>query len=84
MTGKCEKCYQEFTKPDEDQRNCIEYVEFDLRMDTTLDEFENGGGSEQFTNNLADSLGVDASLIEITDVREGSVIVTFNVANDGS
>ena len=53
-------------------------------MDTTLDEFENGGGSEQFTNNLADSLGVDASLIEITDVREGSVIVTFNVANDGS
>lgn len=53
-------------------------------MDTTLNEYEDAGGDGEFANTLATNLDVDPSLIEITDVREGSVIVTFNIASDGS
>lgn len=53
-------------------------------MDTTLQEYENGGGNDQFISTMATNLNVEPSLIEITDVREGSVILTLNVGSDGS
>ena len=53
-------------------------------MDTTLQEYENGGGNDQFISTMATNLNVEPSLIEITDVREGSVILILNVGSDGS
>jgi hypothetical protein len=51
-------------------------------MDMTMGEFENQGGTKQFAKNLSDSLGIDKSMIEVTGVREGSVIVDYNLKVD--
>jgi hypothetical protein len=53
-------------------------------MNTTLDEFESKGGTETFVGVLTDGLGIDETYIEIKEVREGSVIVDYNLQTDGN
>ena len=59
-----------------------EVIECTVRMDMSMDEFENQGGSKQFAKNLAGSLGIDKNMVEVTGVREGSVIVDYNLKVD--
>jgi hypothetical protein len=42
-----------------------------------LKGFADNGGTNRFKENLADSLGIKQSFIQILSVREGSVIVDF-------
>ena len=37
------------------------------------------GGALTYTNNLATSLGVEPSQVQIVDITEGSVIVTSDI-----
>lgn len=60
----------------------VEKIECTVRMDMTMGEFENQGGKKQFAKNLSNSLGIDKSMIEVTGVREGSVIVDYNLKVD--
>lgn len=53
-------------------------------MNTTLDEFESKGGTETFVGVLTDGLGIDETYIEIKEIREGSVIVDYNLQTDGN
>ena len=59
-----------------------EIIECTVRMDMSMDEFDAQGGTKQFTKNLAGSLGIDKNMIEVTGVREGSVIVDYNLKVD--
>ena len=51
-------------------------------MDSTLDEFEQNGGEAAFVDNLAGSLGIKKSQVEVTGVKEGSVIVDYEITED--
>lgn len=53
-------------------------------MDTTKEEFEQNGGKEAFVGNIAENLGIKASQIKVTGVREGSVIVDYEITEDPS
>jgi hypothetical protein len=56
-----------------------EVIECSIRLDTTLAEFESTGGQSGFISTLSTGMGIDTSFIEITDVREGSVIIDYNI-----
>lgn len=50
-----------------------------IRMQWTMEEFFASGGTTNFVDRLAGSLGVHASTIKVVSVYEGSVIVSFNI-----
>ena len=50
-----------------------------IKLNTTVNDFENGGGKAKFIDNLSISLGIDASTIDISSIREGSVIVDYTI-----
>lgn len=50
-----------------------------IKLNTTLSKFENGGGKSKFIDNLSSSLGIKASTIDITSMREGSVILDYTI-----
>lgn len=56
-----------------------EVIECSIRLDTTLANFEDRGGKTGFVSSLSSGMGIDTSFIEITSVREGSVIVDYNI-----
>lgn len=45
----------------------------------TLDEFASLGGALTYTDNLASSLGVDPSQVQIVSISEGSVIIVSDI-----
>jgi hypothetical protein len=59
-----------------------EKLKCSLTMDSTMDEFEENGGSAAFADNVAGSLGLKKSQVEVTGVREGSVIVDYEITED--
>lgn len=61
-----------------------EVIECSIRLDTTLAEFESTGGQSGFISTLSTGMGIDTSFIEITDVREGSVIIDYNIQTDAN
>lgn len=54
-----------------------------IRMQWTMDEFFAAGGTTNFIDRLAGSLGIHASTIKVVSVYEGSVIVAFEISVDG-
>lgn len=50
-----------------------------VRMEWTKDEFFNNGGTTQFMDRLAGSLGIHASTIKVVSVYEGSLVVNYEL-----
>jgi len=48
-------------------------------LNWTLQGFKESGGTNKFKENLANSLGIKQSFIHVLSVREGSVIVDFQI-----
>lgn len=48
-------------------------------MEWTLDEFFDDGGTTEFVDRVAGSLGIHASTIKIVSVYQGSVVVVYDV-----
>lgn len=53
-----------------------------VKLDTSLEQYEQDGGDKQFIKDITKSIGVDPSQMRITKKREGSVILTFIVNTD--
>lgn len=53
-----------------------------VRMEWTMDEFFNNGGTTQFIDRVAGSLGIHASTIKIVSVYEGSVVLNYDITPD--
>jgi hypothetical protein len=50
-----------------------------VRMEWTMDEFFNNGGTTKFVDRVAGSLGIHASTIKIVSVYEGSVVLNYDI-----
>ena len=53
-----------------------------VRIDTTLDDWNFYNRSADFVNNMATALGIDTSNVVITSIKEGSVIIDYNLIVD--
>ena len=53
-----------------------------VRMEWALDEFFDNGGTTQFIDRVAGSLGIHASTVKIVSVYEGSLVVNYGIEND--
>ena len=60
----------------------VALIDCTVRLDTTLKEFDKQGGTDFFKDNLSKSLGLPLSQIDISSVREGSVIVDYTLTVD--
>eukprot|EP00117_Sycon_ciliatum_P004440 scpid3684/ scgid8813/ len=60
----------------------LDVVRASIRMQWTLDEFYAEGGTTNFVDRLAGSLGIHASNIKVVTVYEGSVVVEFEIYAD--
>ena len=58
----------------------IDVLKCSVRLDTTMEEFESKGGEKMFVQNLAESIGIEKSNIKVTQIREGSVIVDYEIS----
>jgi len=50
-----------------------------VRMEWTMDEFFDAGGTTTFVDRLCGSLGIHASTVKIVGVSEGSVEVNYEI-----
>ncbi len=57
----------------------VDVIQTNVRLNWTLQGFKERGGTNKFKENLADSLGINQSFIHVLSVREGSVIVDFQI-----
>lgn len=55
-----------------------------VRMEWTMDEFFNNGGTTTFVDRVAGSLGIHASTIKVVGVYTGSVVVDYEIEPDKS
>ena len=62
--------------------NPLDVIRATIRMQWTLDEFYADGGTTNFVDRLAGSLGIHASTIKVVTVYEGSVVVVFEIQAD--
>lgn len=62
-------------------RNAIQTM---VRMEWTMDEFFSNGGTTQFIDRVAGSLGIHASTIKIVSVYDGSLVVNYGIENDNA
>lgn len=53
-----------------------------IRMQWTISEFFASGGTTNFVDRLAGSLGIHASTIKVVSVYEGSVVVVFEILEE--
>jgi hypothetical protein len=53
-----------------------------VRMEWTVDEFFNNGGTTTFIDRVAGSLGIHASTIKVVRVYEGSVVLNYDITPD--
>lgn len=53
-----------------------------VRMEWTMDEFFSNGGTTQFIDRVAGSLGIHASTIKVVSVYEGSVVLNYDITVD--
>jgi len=51
-----------------------------LRYDMSLFDFEEQNGKEMFLTGTSDALGIDQGMIRINSIREGSVIIEFEIS----
>jgi hypothetical protein len=57
----------------------VDVIQTNVRLNWTLNGFKENGGTNKFKENLAESLGIKQTFIQILSVREGSVIVDFQI-----
>ncbi len=57
----------------------VDVIQTNVRLNWTLNGFKENGGTNRFKENLANSLGIKLTFIQILSVREGSVIVDFQI-----
>jgi hypothetical protein len=50
-----------------------------VRMEWSMDEFFNNGGTTKFVDRVAGSLGIHASTIKVVSVYEGSVVLNYDI-----
>lgn len=55
-----------------------------VRMEWTMAEFFSGGGTTQFIDRVAGSLGIHASTIKMVSIYEGSVVLNYDITADDS
>lgn len=55
-------------------------IQTKVRMEWSLDEFFNGGGTTTFVDRITASLGIHASEVKVVSVYEGSLVVNYEVA----
>lgn len=60
----------------------IDSIYASVRMNWTLEGFYSSGGTTQFVDRLAASLGIHASNIKIVSVYQGSVVVQMMIVDD--
>lgn len=60
-------------------RNAIQTM---VRMEWSVDEFFNNGGTTTFVDRVAGSLGIHASTIKVVSVYEGSLVVNYDINVD--
>ena len=53
-----------------------------VRMEWSVDEFFNNGGTTTFVDRVAGSLGIHASSIKVVSVYEGSLVVNYDITVD--
>lgn len=53
-----------------------------VRMEWTLTEFYDDGGTSKFADRIASALGIHASRIKVVAVYEGSVVVDYNILSE--
>jgi hypothetical protein len=53
-----------------------------VRMEWTMDEFFSNGGTTQFVDRVAGSLGIHASTIKVVSVYDGSVVLNYDIVVD--
>lgn len=53
-----------------------------VRMELSLDEFFDNGGTTLFVDRVAGALGIHASTIKVVSVYEGSLVVNYDIAVD--
>jgi hypothetical protein len=53
-----------------------------VRMEWTMEEFFNDGGTTSFIDRLTGSLGIHASQVKIVSVYEGSLVVNYEIEPD--
>jgi hypothetical protein len=51
-----------------------------VRMEWSVDEFFNNGGTTKFVDRVAGSLGIHASTIKVVSVYTGSLVVNYDIA----
>ena len=60
-------------------RNAIQTM---VRMEWSVEEFFDNGGTTAFMDRVAGSLGIHASTIKVVSVYEGSLVVNYGIEND--
>lgn len=50
-----------------------------VRMEWTMDEFFDNGGTTAFIDRLCASLGIHASTVKVVGVASGSVVVDYEI-----
>jgi hypothetical protein len=53
-----------------------------VRMEWSVDEFFNNGGTTTFVDRVAGSLGIHASTIKVVSVYTGSLVVNYDINVD--
>jgi len=53
-----------------------------VRMDWSVNEFYDSGGTTAFVDNVAASLSIPASTIKVVSVYEGSLVVNYDIVVD--
>lgn len=62
----------------------IDSIQTNIRMNWTLSEFYASGGTTQFQDRVAASLGISVANVKIVSVYTGSVVVEFQIMEDSS
>ena len=57
----------------------IDVLKCTVRLDTRIDIFERKGGVTMFVDNLSQAMGIDKRSLKVRDIREGSVIVDYDI-----
>ena len=73
---------QDQNKEDDDFKK--DYIEMTVKLDTTMEKYEEDGGDQKFVKNVTSLLKIDKSLMKVMAKRSGSVYVTFRIKTDGS
>jgi hypothetical protein len=59
-------------------------LEMTVKLDTTMQKYNEDGGNDKFIKTVTSALKINPSLMKVTNLRSGSVYVTFTVDTDDS